>query len=105
MSQILKKLRNYQVMVQAGKFKQKNVAVLMYKMAFLISAYTIAIVNNNSNTNARSPMDYIPLHPNAEELLKILSFLLKIQKCLCAIYLVFTANKKAEPIKHSQVFL
>lgn len=91
-------------MVQAAKLKQKNVAVLMYKMALLISESAIELVHNNSNTNAKSPMDYIPSHSNAEELLKISSYQLQIWKCLCAIYLIFTVNKKAEPIKYSQVF-
>lgn len=76
----------------------------MYKMALFISESAIELVSNNSNTNAKSLIDYIPLHPNAEELLKISSYLLQIQKCLCAIYLIFTVNKKAEPIKYSQVF-
>lgn len=49
-------------MVQAAKLKQKNVAVLMYKMALLISESAIELVHNNSNTNAKSPMDYIPSH-------------------------------------------
>lgn len=91
-------------MVQVGKFKQKNVAALMYKMALLISESIIELVNNNSNTNAKSPMDHIPLHPHAEELLKFSSYLVQIQKCLCEIYLIFTVNKEAKPKKIQSVF-
>lgn len=77
----------------------------MYKMALLIFESIIELVNNNSNTNAKSPMDHIPLHPHAEELLKFSSYLLQIQKCLCEIYLFFTVNKEAKSKKYSQFFL
>lgn len=50
----------------------------MYKTALLISESTIELVNNNSNTNAKCPMNYVPVHSHAEELLKFLSYLLQI---------------------------